>query len=116
MGYIIWWLNADDCKNLERQHVRVRAEEEATAIDGLPEYVKDEFWSRYTRAGRGRLWVSPLLDLPADFAITWDVQSNAVKKFSFSDYGGIVLLASDKPSVVALPGVLTDLDLRILGE
>lgn len=120
MDYLIWWLSQADCESLAESPLYVEVVEDGRVIDhridGLPGYLDTEFWSRVGRAGRGRLWVSSALPLPGNFAIDYDATCIGGQKLSFADYGGIVFRAEDKSTVVALPGIITDTNLRLIGE
>ena len=121
MDYLIWWVSEQDCEKIDQAGL-VQEEEnwsgtvERRWVEGLPEYINVEFWSRNGRPGRSRLWVHPSLDLPSGFRVGWDVDSTGARKTIFYDYGGIVIRTEDKPVVIALPGFVTDLNLRLIGE
>ena len=120
MDYLIWWLCQADCESLEDSPLYVEVVEDGRVIDhridGLPGYLDTEFWSRQGRPARGRLWVSSALPLPNNFSIDYDAACLGGQKLSFADYGGIVIRAEDKPAVIGLPGILTDTNLRLIGE
>jgi len=99
--YLVWWVNQVDCEAI--------GEKLNQALPTAPVYLQTQYISRYGRGGRGRLWISPLLNLPSDVAIDpWP--STPLGEVLAGDYGGIVIKAEDAPW--ALPGVITDLKLR----
>lgn len=119
---LIWWLSQADCEALENSFYLVEligedGDVEEYRIDGLPPYVNEQFFSRVGRAGRGRLWVADALGLAPHFAIAWDdATTTGARKLGFDSYGGIVLRAEDKAAVIALPGFVTDTNLKLIGD
>ena len=95
--FLIWWTNEADAKALGENP-------DWTLHPMVPDYIRDEFDSRYGRAGRGRLWVASALR-PIN-GVTWD--DNRPTCRAAADCGGIVFRLSDLEAVAALPGFITD--------
>jgi hypothetical protein len=92
--YLIWWTNQNDCERI-------------TPLDTWPLYLYEEFRSRSGRAGRGRLWTSPVVkDAPESVTIDWDSLTNWLCKMA-DDAGGIVIKAEHVVQVQFLPGFVT---------
>ena len=96
--YYIWWLDQHDCEVIDRIYPELP----------LPEYIADQFYSRYGRAGRGRLWVPS--DIPVD-SIKW--KETPLTEYFAENSGGIVFHARDLQRVNHLPGFVTDLNLEL---
>lgn len=123
-GYVIWWLTEADCRLLGEPHRRSNwagddREEGARVFGrpgtldleatGWPDYLQRQYRSRYGRAGRGRLWVTPEIPveriaIPDDHPLTPRIAQS----------GGIVLHARDLHLVSVLPGLVTTLTLQTL--
>lgn len=121
MNYLIWWLSQIDCDRIEeaalvQAELNLSGTVEKEWLEGVPEYISVEYFSLLGRAGRNRLWVASSLNLPYDFRIEWKDDSVGAQKLSFDDYGGIVIRAEDKGSIIHLPGIVTDLELHLIGE
>lgn len=79
----------------------------------MPEYIMEQFDSRYGRAGRGRLWVSdlPVFDQIRKDGIVWD---DAAKRVDYMrQSGGIVFLREDYAHVKVMPGLVTDIHMKV---
>jgi hypothetical protein len=95
---LIWWLSQEDCEQLQ------------PVLDKLPipQYIKDEFWSRFGRPGRGRLWVPKNIDFSG---FPWDSDKPLAK--AAEKCGGVVIDAADVRYVACLPGFVTDSALEL---
>lgn len=97
---LIWWTSQDECEKLYGQFP-----------SDAPEYIRNEFQSRYGRNGRGRLWSD---DQFGDVGIPWDITKPAARLAS--ERGGIVVNKADAAWVFGLWGFLTDLRLNFINE
>jgi len=97
--YLIWWTNGDDYEKAE-YYIEER-------INDL-EYVRKEFVNMDGRPTRGRLWIPEFIKLEAMrlFDETSNVYDYCLKA------GGIVFKVDDFDTVIHLPGVITNLDLK----
>ena len=98
--YVIWWLDQSACELAGALGARDAP---------WPEYIKREFSSRCGRAGRGRLWLAPEIELTG--GIPWkdgDPAYDAV----WRGCGGIVIRREDARHVLSWPGFVSDLDMR----
>lgn len=93
----IWWTNQRDAEINEAYE------------DRLPEYLLSQFHSRLGRAGRGRLWVAPDIDIQD---IAWP--ENSPLADSAMECGGIVFRLEDLATVKAMAGFCTDLEFNPL--
>jgi len=91
--FFIWWLSQQDCEILSDH------------IDNLnfPDYIKENFLSRFGRAGRGRLWTDE------NISITW---GEKVTHKLAENCGGLVCKTSDIDKVIFLPGFVTTLEME----
>lgn len=114
----IWWLSQDDCERMawmmyppasesmppEKYHELLDKRQRESV---LPAYIESEWYSRYGRAGRGRLWVPPDIEL-REITFKGPMAGSAIH------CGGIVLHMRDAMSVAFLPGFVTNLQLEPL--
>lgn len=105
----VWWLD-------QAATEAVRAWLGASGSAGWPAspwpaYLREEFRSREGRAGRGRLWVSAHLAAEGVAVEPWP-PGPVGEWILASGAAGIVLLGTDVPALVDLPGLVTDLRLR----
>jgi hypothetical protein len=101
--YVIWWSDQKDCE-------AICALQQPEAQNVWPEYIDDQFDSRYGRAGNGRLWTAEGIELTG---IPWkehDPLYQAVGK----DSGGIVIRGEDVGHVAGWPGFVADADMKPL--
>lgn len=108
MNVYLWWLNQQECEFLSAQK---------TAIECLPEYVKEQFSSMCGRPLRGRLWVEKNLD--AEFKektgkeVAMDDWPNSILGMYLEKSGGIAIRESDVHNLFTLyPGIVTDMQLN----
>lgn len=101
-GFLIWWTTQSDCEAIDRAN--------AQSALPWPKYLRLEFSSRLGRNGRGRLWCSPALRNAPDGTNGWP--NTPLAERLASDYGGIVIRASDRLHLDEMPGVITDFNLR----
>ena len=99
----IWWLSQADCE-------AIAVDEHAPEGELLPQYLKDEFNSRYGRPGRGRLWIPEGID---GFDVSWPEPETPIAKIC-GNCGGIVFWRKDMDALSILPGLVTDLFLNRL--
>lgn len=117
MTHYVWWTSQGDCEELERIINRQRwplPGEEAPPQIMMPEYLSREYRARFGRNGRGRLWVSDQIDLPGFEAIP--MPPLLEKKLKQVSCAGIIVRAEDVPLVFSLPGFVTTLDGKFVGE
>jgi hypothetical protein len=106
----IWWLSQHD-----QEEVLGWIDRGADALStyygpDLPNYILNEYVSRFGRSARGRLWVSDELDLPDDFEVAnWPLNNLTLHLLKC---GGIIIKADDVHIVACLPGIITDLNLN----
>lgn len=106
----IWWLNQVQCEAIVDEDLEV-----------LPQYLQDEFDSRYGRPGRGRLWVSKELEEAGKTLEVnpWPDTELALElgghKHPSLSAGGIVIKDEHLPLVLTLPGTITDMKLNKIG-
>jgi len=101
--YVIWWSDQTDCE-------MIAAMQQPEAPNVWPEYIDEQFDSRYGRPARGRLWVATGIELTG---IPWkdhDPLYQAVGK----DSGGIVIRGEDVGHVAGWPGFVADEDMKPL--
>ena len=94
--FLVWWTSEADAKRLGENP-------DWSSHPDVPDYIRDEFSSRYGRAGRGRLWVPSGVPVSS---VTWD--DNRPTCRAAADCGGVVFRRSDMEAVVVLPGFITD--------
>ena len=94
--FLVWWTSEADARKLGE-------EPDWSSHPNLPDYIRDEFSSRYGRAGRGRLWVPPGIQVSS---VRWD--DNRPTCRAAADCGGVVFRRLDIEAVAALPGFITD--------
>jgi hypothetical protein len=123
--FLIWWLTQEDCEAIGEPHDTSEwsVEERETIPEGFipgwyrlelspwPDYLKEEYRSRYGRAGRGRLWVPagiPIMSvlIPDDHPLTSRIDRS----------GGILFHERDLIFVKDLPGMITTLRLDLVKE
>lgn len=75
----------------------------------LPEHIQSEFGSRMGRAGRGRLWIPPHIELKG---IDWNEKS-PLAKFC-SEAGGVVFEEEFLDKMLLMPGIVTNLNLLLV--
>lgn len=97
MPFLIWWTTQGDAEAIG-----------SDLPEGVPEYMRSEWRSRLGRAGRGRLWVHPSLELPASFGFELRHVDNAICRWA-SGAAGLVLRAEDESHLRQLPGLVTTL-------
>jgi hypothetical protein len=97
----IWWLSQHHCERIGDGVMLI--------VAGAPEYLYDEFRSRWGRPGRGRLWVAE------QFGVT-DIEWDEVKAtpLNLDACGGIVIAESELELCRKCPGVVTDLALNLI--
>lgn len=100
-GLLIWWTDQSACEEAGK----------TMASRGLPKCVKNEFYSRSGRNGRGRLWVPEGIDL---HEIDWPKKETPLSEFLGENCGGIVFHAKDFRKMKELPGIVTDCSFNIL--
>lgn len=92
----IWWLNQEACEITEAGF--------KSNLKKLPAYIKDEFYSRVGRPGRGRLWIPSEIPLKE---IKWK-DSHPLSKYA-KECGGIIFWKKDYKEISGLPGFITDI-------
>ncbi len=102
-GFLIWWTTQADCE-------AIGGAEALGKTPALPEYLILELRSRIGRNGRGRLWVSGLLNGAPAGTTTWP--TTALAYVLEGQYGGIVIRAEDRFALADMPGVITDFNVR----
>lgn len=123
---LIWWTSQEDCEQIGEPIAELGLMEYAQEVGGdtsifiledslpWPEYIKNEYSSRFGSNGRGRLWLS------LDFAKR-DIEvdqyffenSRPLVKAIKESCGGIVILQEDGLVLCAWPGFITDFSLQI---
>jgi hypothetical protein len=113
---LIWWTNQADCEAIDAW--APHSECDGCLHDGFPEYLRDQYRSRYGRNGRGRLWVDKL------FGATWpDISVDPWPKTPLGEllgekarlgqtYAGIVIRDDDAHLFNDMPGVIIDMELN----
>ncbi len=91
----IWWTDQSDCEAVTEEQ-----------LAPLPEYIKEQFESRFGRSGRGRLWVDETVEPSIPNGIVWDTNSKVIDYCN--DAAGLVVFAEHTELVKALPGIVTD--------
>jgi hypothetical protein len=97
----IWWTTQNDAQNADPSELLM-----------LPEYVQEQFDSRYGRPGRGRLWSDDRFGsgVSCDFS---EVETKSeIASYKFDEAGGVVIRAMDIELIRRLPGVITDMKLN----
>lgn len=101
MNLLIWWTSQIDYHFIGDR-----------LSNGLPVYLRDQYRSRYGRAGHGRLWVD-------DEFCSYAVSVNEAFKMEtplcryLAEYcGGIVINADSKIWLQTYPGIITTLNLE----
>lgn len=121
----IWWVSEADCKKIGEPMYDsdFEAEREELYPDGvpagailmsqlpMPDYIRQEYSSRYGRAGRGRLWIPDGITLPGGIA-PW-LEHHPVYQAA-GKCGGIVFRRSDLAEMLELPGFVTDAKMNVL--
>lgn len=129
--YAVWWTTQADCEKIGEPHsysadlsywiekygidFRTKTSEDIYDLDAstLPEYIKNEYSSRYGRAGRGRLWVSQEFDNPEDIWVIFHHDPGYEGLINYvENAGGIVIKPEDADILRKLPGLITDLELK----
>lgn len=96
----IWWTAQSDTEKID---------EHGLDDHDIPEYLKDEFNSRYGVNGRGRLWVNPELK-DAPYEIPWDDTKPTCRLIVKESMGGIVMRREDVCFLPKGVGFVTDLN------
>lgn len=99
----VWWTDQACCEAIGDQD---------NAPRWLPEYVREQYWSRYGRAGRGRLWAHERFQDLGRIRIAWPDPETPLARWLGKGFAGIVIEAADVPLLHDLPGVVTDMWLR----
>lgn len=99
--FIVWWLSANQMKS---------GLDSFDQIKGFPNYIKEEFVSRYGRNGRGRLWINNEID--KKLSIPEKYWNTPLAEYLAEFCGGIVIRKSDYKYVKNFPGIFTDLKLK----
>lgn len=102
----IWWTSETDCLAIGEPS---GDEPDLPALAACPDYIRDQYHSRYGRNGRGRLWVA---DRFGDCHVARWPDTDLARAIARTS-GGIVILGEDAPLVRPLPGVVTDFNLEI---
>lgn len=110
--YVIWWTNQCDA---EMVNAIYEAEYLATDLPprfslDWPEYLHDQWESRYGRAGRGRLWNAFPEDFPngVDPWPTYRYAEMIGGSHDRHSAAGIVIPLEDLHHVIGLPGFVTN--------
>ena len=103
MSYYIWWQSQSDSERI------LQLDNDQPNWWDLPEWLVKQCISRYGRPGRGRLWVANHIKLDE---IEWDDSKIPQAKWA-ENAGGIVFDAEYLPTVLSLPGFVTDLELNL---
>jgi hypothetical protein len=105
--WAIWWTTGEEAKIIG-EHFNVGSDLPLPMI--CPQYMRDEFSSRYGRDGRGRLWVhSSLTDAPQ--SVAFDDEVGTALQSHCARCAGIVIRRRDVWTLQHLPGIVTYLDL-----
>ncbi len=114
-GYAIWWLSQDDCEILESMIDYETQYEVGSYYPNvvislhIPLYIAKEYRSRLGRAGRGRLWVPPEINITE---CVWSGELSVCQRAA--ECGGIVVHMRDWQKLRNLPGFITDIEMRYL--
>lgn len=101
---VIWWVDQPAAEAIQY----ITGLEEGTLPDTVPEYLRDEYRSRYDRAGRGRLWVA---DEFGEVSVSpWP--DTLLGRLLGERYGGIVMRRGDLHHIQGYPRIITDLKLN----
>lgn len=112
---LIWWTSHEDCdlvRAIASTPVVVSGDVAGDGPAFWPQYLSDEFHARAGRPGRGRLWIT---DKFGQVSISWPPGELAGRLgHDKSSYAGIVIAAEDLRFVQHMPGIVTDLEVRIV--
>ena len=109
-GLWVWWLDGAALAAIENE----RGRSLPPCVSRWPEWLKDELLSMAGRPRRCRLWVAPHF---GDISIAWATWglSPMGDWLEALDVGGIVVDGETLNDVLPLPGIVTDLQLRVWG-
>jgi hypothetical protein len=107
----VWWTTEVDCRKMGLVHVG--------EVEALPEYLQEQYKSRFRSTGGGRLWIDKkefkaLGDLDAFKATSRGKYDWIV--MACKESGGIVVHECDVPKIYRLPGLVTDQKLELVYE
>jgi hypothetical protein len=101
----VWWLDQPAYEAVARDH--------KGALQRFPFYLRSEFMSREGVPGRLRLWTAPHMPHNLQVAPMGDPDAEWPAHINL-DMGGLVVEAPNLALLKGLPGIVTDLWLRVV--